>query len=63
MHAPTLPSTYENSVASSHRSSASEFFTTHPILPILRGLFLSSLLWIALAFVLYGVYTLVAGPH
>lgn len=61
MHAPTLHSTYESSAASTHRSSAAGFFTTHPVLPVLRGLFLSSLLWIFLAFALYGVYTLIVG--
>ncbi len=60
MHAPTLHSTYENSAAP-HRSSAADFFLTHPILPVLRGVFLSSLLWIFLALALYGVYTLIAG--
>lgn len=59
MHAPALHSSYENSAAGAHRSTAAEFFLTHPILPVLRGLFLSSLLWIFLALALYGVYTLV----
>lgn len=61
MHAPTLHSTYENSTP--HRFSASEFLTAHPVLPILRGLFLYSLLWIGLAFVLYGVYTLIVSAN
>lgn len=59
MHAPALHSTYENPTA--QRSSAAEFLLTHPVLPVLRGLFFQSLLWIFLAFVLYGVYTLIAG--
>jgi hypothetical protein len=46
---------------SSHRSSDTGFFATHPIFPVLGDLFLSSLLWIFLAFALYGVYTLIAG--
>jgi hypothetical protein len=61
MHAPTLHSTYassDNSAAQPQRASAIEFFIAHPVLPVLRGLFLSSLLWIALALALYGVYTL-----
>ncbi len=59
MHAPTLHSSYENSAAAAHRSTAAEFFLNHPILPVLRGLFLSSLLWGFLAFALYGIYTLI----
>lgn len=59
MQAPTLHSSYDNSAAVAHRSAAAEFFLTHPILPVLRSLFLSSLLWISLALALYGVYTLV----
>ncbi|OJV43038.1 MAG: hypothetical protein BGO25_06475 [Acidobacteriales bacterium 59-55] len=61
MHAPALHSTYAssaNSAAPPQRASAIEFFVAHPVLPVLRGLFLSSLLWIALALALYGVYTL-----
>jgi hypothetical protein len=64
MHAPTLHSTYANSAnsaAASHRSSVADFLLTHPILPILRGVFLTSLLWGFLAFALYGIYTLIAG--
>ena len=35
------------------------FFDLHPIGAILRGLFMSSLLWILLAIALYGVYSFV----
>ena len=61
MHAPSLHSTYESSSASAPRSTAADFLLTHPILPVLRGLFFSSLLWIFLALALYGVYTLITG--
>ena len=61
MQAPALHSTCENSAARQHDASATGFFAIHPILPVLRGLFLSSLLWVSIAFVLYGVYTLIAG--
>jgi hypothetical protein len=64
MHAPTLHSTYESPASSagiSQRSSAADFLLTHPLLPVLRGIFFSSLLWIFLALALYGVYTLIAG--
>ena len=61
MQAPAIHSTYDNSAAQSQRSSAADFLLTHPILPILRSVFFSSLLWVFLALALYGVYTLVAG--
>ncbi|WP_348269537.1 hypothetical protein P8936_13290 [Edaphobacter paludis] len=62
MHAPTLPSTYDPSAAPSQRSTAADFLLTHPLLPILRSVFFSSLLWVFLALALYGVYSLIA-PH
>lgn len=58
MHVPTLHSTYDNTAAP-HRASAADFLLTHPLLPILRGVFVSSILWIGLALALYGVYTLI----
>ena len=62
MHAPLLHSTYDNTAAPARRASAADFLLTHPLLPILRSVFFSSLLWIFLAVALYGVYTLIA-PH
>ncbi|GGG77280.1 hypothetical protein [Edaphobacter dinghuensis] len=59
MHAPTLHSTYDNAAAPTRRVMAADFLLTHPLLPVLRGVFISSLLWIFLALVLYGVYTLI----
>lgn len=59
MHVPYLRSAGEQTAAMPQRSTG--FFLTHPILPVLRGLFFSSLLWVCLAFALYGVYTLIAG--
>jgi len=35
------------------------FFDLHPVGAVLRSLFLSSLLWIFLAFTVYTVYTIV----
>jgi hypothetical protein len=62
MHAPTLHSTFENSASSSSRnSSVVDFFAT--VLSVARSIFLSSLLWISLAFALYGVYTLILNTH
>ncbi len=63
MQAPVLHSIYENTAASTQRSFTTGFFAAHPVLPILRSLFLSSFLWIALAFALYAVYILIAGSH
>lgn len=61
MHAPVLHSSYENSTTPTSRVSIAGFFTTHPVLPVLRGLLITGLLWTFLVFVLYGVYLLVAG--
>lgn len=58
MHVPTLHSTYDNATTP-HRASAADFLLTHPLIPVLRGVFFSSLLWIFLALALYGVYTLI----
>jgi hypothetical protein len=60
MHVPTLHSTYDNPAAPAPRASAADFLLTHPLLPVLRSVFFSSLLWIFLALALYGVYTLIA---
>jgi hypothetical protein len=51
---------YNNSAAQ-NRSSTVDFFLAHPILPVLRSVFFSSILWIFLAFALYGIYTLIVG--
>ncbi|MEO6909960.1 MAG: hypothetical protein ABI158_03435 [Edaphobacter sp.] len=59
MHTPALPSAYQNPAASQRRSFVAEFLLTHPLLPVLRSVFVSSILWIALAFALYAVYMLI----
>jgi hypothetical protein len=41
------------------QQASGRFFDLHPVGAILRSLFLSSLLWIFLAFSLYSVYSLV----
>ena len=58
---PTLQSKFKN--LGSHRSSAPGFFATHAVGDVLRGLFLSSLLWAALAAGVYMVYSMVVGAH
>jgi hypothetical protein len=61
MHAPLLHSTYDNAAAPQQRATAADFLLTHPLLPVLRSVFFSSLLWIGLALALYGVYVLIVG--
>ena len=46
--------------APGRRASAADFLLTHPLLPVLRSVFFSSLLWIFLALAVYGIYTLIA---
>jgi hypothetical protein len=42
---------------------AEGFLDTHHIGDIARSLFLSSLMWMALAVVVYTVYSMIAGSH
>ncbi|MBB5342813.1 hypothetical protein [Tunturibacter empetritectus] len=44
-------------------NNADGFLETHHVLDIARSLFLSSLLWMALAIIVYTVYSMVAGAH
>jgi hypothetical protein len=57
----SLQSRYKNFTESSDRTSLTRFIENHPVGDILRSLFFSSILWMLLAIVLYGVYTMVAG--
>ncbi|MEO6983610.1 MAG: hypothetical protein ABI072_10920 [Edaphobacter sp.] len=41
------------------QQASTRYFDLHPVGAILRSLFLSSLLWVFLAFTLYSVYTFV----
>ncbi|HZY63346.1 MAG TPA: hypothetical protein VFE38_12560 [Edaphobacter sp.] len=58
MHVPSLRSSGEHPAALSSHSD--DGFLTRSLIPVLRNLFFSSLLWVCLAFALYGVYTLIA---
>jgi hypothetical protein len=58
---PALQSKFKN--LGSHRSSTPGFFETHAVGDVVRSLFLSSLLWAALAAGVYMVYSLVLGAH
>jgi hypothetical protein len=44
-----------------HHNGAVSFFEAHPIGEIIRGLFLSSVLWVLLAIAVYMVYSMVLG--
>jgi hypothetical protein len=39
------------------------FFEAHPVAEIIRGLFLSSVLWVLLALAVYMVYAMVLGSN
>jgi hypothetical protein len=58
---PALQSKFKN--LGFHRSSTPGFFATHAVGDVLRSLFLSSLLWAALAAGVYMVYSMVLGTH
>lgn len=58
---PNLQSKFKN--LGSHRSSIPGFLATHAVGDVLRSLFLSSLLWAALAAGVYMVYSMVLGAH
>ena len=61
---------YTSSIPMPDRSTVPEqptqpnsFFAVHPVGEIIRGLFLSSLLWVLLAIAVYFVYSLVLGTN
>ncbi|WP_433973897.1 hypothetical protein [Tunturiibacter lichenicola] len=39
------------------------FLDTHHVVDIARSLFLSSILWVVIAIIVYTVYSMVAGAH
>ena len=55
---PNLASPHDSPI-----SGAEGFFDLHPVGAVARGLFLSLLLWVLLAFVVYTVYTMIVGAH
>lgn len=57
---PALQSRFKN--IGSHRSSTGSF-ETHAVFEVVRSLFLSSILWVVLAAIVYGVYSMVVGAH
>jgi len=42
-----------------HQDGAASFFDAHPVAEIIRGLVLSSVLWVLLALAVYLVYSMV----
>jgi len=65
MYSPSFPSFQEKYKGFNNpgpgNTTPTGYFSTHPIGEIVRSLFFSSVLWMLLAMVLYGVYSLVAG--
>jgi hypothetical protein len=57
---PALQSRFKN--IGSHRSSTGSF-ETRAVFEVVRSLFLSSILWVVLAAIVYGVYSMVVGAH
>ena len=43
--------------------NADGFLDTHHVVDIARSLFLSSILWVVIAIIVYTVYSIVAGAH
>jgi hypothetical protein len=65
MYSPTFPSFQEKYKGFSNpgpgKTTPNSYFHAHPIGEIVRSLFFSFILWMLLAMVLYGVYSLVVG--
>ncbi len=65
MYSPTLPSFQEKYKGFNNpgpgNTTPTGYFHAHPIGEIVRSLFFSFILWMLLAIVLYGVYSLVVG--
>ncbi len=61
---PVLPSRAKSFITTgSNQTSSSGYFKAHPIGEVVRSLFFSSILWMVLAMILYGVYSMVLGSH
>jgi hypothetical protein len=45
------------------QENADGFLDTHHVVDIARSLFLSSILWVVIAIIVYTVYSMVAGAH
>jgi hypothetical protein len=59
---PSFQSRYKSITSrGSNQTPSNGFFQTHAVSEIVRSLFFSSILWMLLAMILYGVYTMVAG--
>ena len=62
MYTPSIPMR-DRSTIPEQPTQPNSFFSQHPVGEIVRGLFLSSLLWVLLAIAVYFVYTLVLGSN
>jgi hypothetical protein len=67
MQAPAFPALQSRlksfTARSSNRSSVPGFLDTHPVVDVVRSLFLSSILWAILAVTVYEVYSMIVGAH
>jgi hypothetical protein len=65
MQTPTFPAIQSKSFneQESDQTSSNGFFDISSIAEVVRSLFFSSILWMVLAVILYGVYTMVLGSR
>ena len=64
MQSPAISSLQSRNKSFTDRSSDRVgFFQFQSIAEVVRSLFFSSILWLVLAMVLYGVYSMVVGSH
>ncbi len=60
---PSLQPRSKNFINPGSDRTSNGFFDTHPVFEVVRSLFFSSILWMVLAMILYGVYSMVASSH
>ena len=67
MQTPSYSDIHARYTSLTHRTARQEnadgFLDTHHIVDIARSLFLSSILWVVIAVIVYTVYSMVAGAH
>ncbi|HTD97031.1 MAG TPA: hypothetical protein VK627_08880 [Edaphobacter sp.] len=63
MQTDTLPTLQASHTSPYTPPAAGGFFATHQVGAVIRSLFLSSLLWVFLAFSLYTVYSFVVAAN
>jgi hypothetical protein len=67
MQSPAFPSLQSRFKSFTHQgsdtTSSTGFFRTHAVGAVVRSFFFSSILWMLLAIILYGVYSMVVGSR